>query len=95
MRLHELPLVCARLTFASDLETLAAIASFVMRARGLLMLVMCQFEGDIEHDDHCGGGGGNGLMVFVTDECLNGKPWQGWTGRVQRSVRALRLAACC
>jgi hypothetical protein len=60
MRLHELPLVCARLTFASDLETWATIASFVMRARGLVTLVMCQFQGDVGHDDDVGGGGGGG-----------------------------------
>jgi hypothetical protein len=58
MRLHELPLVCARLTCASDLETWAAIASFVMRASGLQTLVMCQFEGEVEHDEDGGGGGG-------------------------------------
>jgi hypothetical protein len=58
MRLHELPLVCARLTCASDLETWASMATFVVRARGLQSLVICQCEGVM----HCGddGGGGDG-----------------------------------
>jgi hypothetical protein len=52
MRMHELPLVCARLTCASDLDTWVGIASFVMCAGRLQSLTIFQLEGAPEdHDD--------------------------------------------
>jgi hypothetical protein len=41
LRLHELPLVYARLTCSSDLESWVCLASFVVCARGLKSLVIC------------------------------------------------------
>jgi hypothetical protein len=41
MRLHELPLVHARLSCSSDLESWVCLASFVVCARRLKLLVIC------------------------------------------------------
>ena len=55
MRLHELPLVCARLTCGSDLNTWVCISSFVICAQRLKSLIICQCEGtfhdNYHHDD--------------------------------------------
>jgi hypothetical protein len=48
MRMHELPLVCARLTCGSDLGTWVGVASFVMCAHRLQLLIICQIEGAVE-----------------------------------------------
>ena len=52
MRMHELPLVCARLTCGSDLDTWVGVASFVMCAHRLQSLTICQIEGAVE-DRYC------------------------------------------
>ena len=50
LRLHELPLVRARLTCNSDLNTWVCVASFALCARGLQSLVMF-VSGDDDDDD--------------------------------------------
>jgi hypothetical protein len=51
MRLHESPLVCARLTCADDLHTWLCVASFVVCARGLHSLVLFPSRAAIDDDD--------------------------------------------
>jgi hypothetical protein len=50
MRLHELPLACARLTCGSDLDTWASILSFVISARRLNSLTICQCDETYDDD---------------------------------------------
>jgi hypothetical protein len=71
MCLHELPLVCARLTCASGLETWASVASFVMQSRRLQSLVMCQCEGVFD-DDVDGGGDSRQALAWNAEAGADG-----------------------
>jgi hypothetical protein len=86
MCLHELPLVCVRLTCASGLETWASVASFVVRSRGLQSLVMCQCEGSLDDDDDDNGGGDDRQAL----------PWNAMAGADGTGAEeCARAVLCC
>lgn len=94
MRLHELPLVCARLTCAGDLETWASMACFVVRARGLQSLVMCQCEGVLRYGDDGGGGDGHTAaerIILAGVEMLAGVDGAGAEECARAAASCLRM----
>ncbi len=82
MRMHELPLACARLTCGADLDTWVGVASFVMSAQRLQSLTICQIEG-VDEDRYC----------HTDDQML---PWMPVTGADGEGAQECeRAAASC
>ena len=80
LRLHELPLVCARLTCGGDHDTWVCVASFALCARALhtLVIVACDGEGDEDagegegllEEGEVGGGAGAEECARAVQACL-------------------------
>ena len=85
MRMHELPLVCARLTCGADLDTWVGVASFVMCAPRLQSLAICQIEG-VDEDRYC-------HIIIYDNQML---PWMPATGADGEGAQECeRAAASC